>query len=68
MGTQRIYRVDERVGDTTRAAVLVRAPNAAQAVRHVAKRFTCRVASQEDLVLLAGNGVKVQQANEGDDS
>jgi hypothetical protein len=63
---QRIYVVrnllageDAETGPPTHR--LVRAPNAAQAVRHVAAdTLSASVASQDDLVLLVGRGVKVE--------
>jgi hypothetical protein len=58
----RIYRIDD--GDD---AHLVRAHNAAQAVRHVASRFKSRVATQHDLCELLERGTKVQQVANGDD-
>jgi hypothetical protein len=68
MATQsRIYRVDESSEGALVASFLIRAPNVAQAVRFIAQRFTADVASQDDLVELAGKGVKVQDAD-GDQS
>mgnify|MGYP000857511292 FL=1 len=63
---QRIYivrnllvDVDADTGMPTQR--LVRAPNAAQAVRHVAAdTLACDVATQDDLVVLIGRGVKVE--------
>lgn len=65
---QRIYvvrnllvDVDAETGKTTHR--LVRAPNAAQAVRHVAAdTLFCDVATQDDLVVLIGCGVKVESS------
>jgi hypothetical protein len=36
-------------------------------VRFIAQRFTADVASQDDLVELAGKGVKVQDAKHGEE-
>lgn len=41
---------------------LVRAPNAAQALRHVANDYVVTVASQDDVFDLASAGVKVENA------
>lgn len=41
---------------------LVRAPNSAQALRHVADEFVVALASQDDLVTLTAAGVKVEDA------
>jgi len=59
----RIYRVDERSakGELV-ASFLIRAQTPAQAIRHVAKRFACEVATPDDLVQLTLAGVKVQDA------
>lgn len=43
---------------------LVRAPNPAQAIRHVARRITAEVASQDDIVSLVSSGVKPETAGE----
>jgi len=67
---QRIYRVANFIADIdadtgktfTR---LVRAPNAAQALRHVAAHtLQVAVASQDDLVELIEAGVKVESTGE----
>lgn len=66
----RIYRVANFIADVdadTGATFtrLVRAPNAAQALRHVATdTLHCQVASQDDLVELIEAGVKVETAGE----
>lgn len=60
MTETRIYLIED--GEH---ATLVRAPSQAQAVRHVAKRFKCKVASQDDLVAHVGKGVKVETAMNG---
>jgi hypothetical protein len=63
MTTQRIYAVTGVINDsaTTR---LVRAPNAAQALRHVAAdTFDVEVPSQDRLFALASAGVKVEECN-----
>jgi hypothetical protein len=61
--TTRIYTVfgkDEQ-------ARLVRAPNSAQALRHVAAdTLTVEVASQDQLVTLASAGVKVEETTAKD--
>lgn len=44
---------------------LVRAPNASQAIRHVARDIIeASVADQDELVLLVGRGVKVEACGE----
>lgn len=56
----RIYRVTHGTAD-----YLVRASNAAQALRHVtAKLFAAEVATQDDLVRLLQKGVKVEEAGD----
>lgn len=62
--TTRIYVVSPKKADADSPIVrrLVRAPNAAQALRHVADDFQVTVASQDDLVDLASIGVKVENA------
>lgn len=60
----RIYLVNIDGGDTPHANRLVRAANRPQAVSHVAKElFATRVASQDDLVSLLDQGVKVETAS-----
>ena len=55
----RIYLVERTTGNEP--ARLIRAPNQAQAIRHaVADTFRAVVASQDDLVLLVGQGVSVE--------
>jgi hypothetical protein len=78
MADTRIYRVDEIVegSDATKqspatprrivASFLIRAGSAAQAVRHVARRFHCKVATQQDLVDLAKT-TSVQMAGDNGD-
>ena len=58
----RIYLVDDNC--TLR---LVRAPNAAQAIRHCARTFAASVASQDTLVELIAGGTKVEEIEHGDD-
>lgn len=54
----RIYRVTAHGKDR-----LVRAPNKAQAIRHVAEdTITAEVASQDRLVQLVAAGVKVEES------
>lgn len=60
--SERIYAVFN--GNTGR---LVRAKNRAQALSHVAQStFNIRVAGQEDLVTLLGDGVKVESVRDAD--
>lgn len=62
----RIYVISPKVtegDDQPPARRLVRAPNAAQALRHVASEFVVAVASQDDLVDLASMGVKVESSH-----
>jgi hypothetical protein len=66
---QRIYRVaNALVEDAATGGAftrLVRAPNAAQALRHVATdTLSVAVASQDDLVELIEAGVKVESVRE----
>jgi hypothetical protein len=62
----RIYAVRKRlprVGEPATETRLVRAPNAAQALRFVAAdTLTVAVAGQDDLVELVAGGVKVEEA------
>jgi hypothetical protein len=68
MATSRIYLVTERdVKGVIITSFLIRAQNQSRAIRHVAKRFAAKVASQDQLVELAGKGVKVQEANAAED-
>lgn len=66
MSAQRIYLVRSNIADVDADSGallhrLVRAPNAAQALRHVAAdTLSCEVATQDDLVALVGRGVKVE--------
>lgn len=65
MAYVRIYHVRPKLpGDGAR---LVRATNAAQALRHVVTdTLTVELASQEDLVRLLGAGIKVEAVNAED--
>jgi hypothetical protein len=60
--TRRVYRVaSSRTGDEW----LVRAHNAAQAIRHVVRgEFHAAVASQETLIEMLGAGAKVLDTND----
>lgn len=62
--TSRIYVVVPRVIEdgTNVIGRLVRAPNASQALRHVADEFVVALASQDDLVALTAAGVKVEES------
>lgn len=62
MTTDRIYVVSPKAAEGAEkpARRLVRAPNQAQALRHVAKDLQVTVASQDDLVELVAAGVKVE--------
>lgn len=65
MITLRIYKVTENIDLAQADAIyhLVRAPSAAQAIRHiVAPRFTAELATQEELVALVSDGVKVRES------
>lgn len=66
MTTTRIYHVRPKLpGDGAR---LVRATNAAQALRHVVTdTLIVELASQEDLVRLLGAGVEVEAVNSEDE-
>ena len=59
---QRIYLVAPKTAAGGDAKRLVRAPNAAQALRHVAKEFSVTLASQDALVAAVGEGVLVEEA------
>jgi hypothetical protein len=61
----RIYIVTTREVEgqaPANAPRLVRAVNAAQALRHVAQVYQATVASQDDLIDHVGKGVKVEDA------
>lgn len=58
--TSRIYIVRNGASDPR----LVRAPNQAQALRHIVKPYKAEVASQDDLIAALGNGVKVEDAKD----
>jgi hypothetical protein len=62
----RIYTVTESANAAAGSPVvrhLVRASSPAQAIRHITNRqFVAQVSEQDDLVDLAGAGVKVQDA------
>lgn len=64
----RIYVVSEHADPADAVGVvkrMVRASTPAQAIRHVvAPRFTAEVATTDDAVTLASNGVKVEDAAE----
>jgi malonyl CoA-acyl carrier protein transacylase len=67
MALTRIYVVQVKESGAVVKLVLVRAPNAAQAARHVTRQMvSVEVASQEELVNLLGQGVKVEHAGEGE--
>lgn len=55
----RIYRIIDGDGDR-----LIRAATSAQAVRHAASHFKARVASQDDIAELVGQGAKIENAGE----
>jgi len=58
----RIYRVQQAKGKVTEE-VLVRADTVAGAIRHIAqKTMSAEVATQDDLIRLAGSGAKVEDA------
>ncbi|HZO22814.1 MAG TPA: hypothetical protein VFB37_09960 [Steroidobacteraceae bacterium] len=58
MSETRIYLVND--GHQQR---LIRAPNAAQAIRYAAKDFTAEVASQDDLCTLLVKGTRVEESS-----
>jgi hypothetical protein len=65
MADTRIYVVGPRfaiVGEPIPNPRLVRAVNAAQALRHVTRDFSVTLAGQEELVDIVGMGVKVEDA------
>lgn len=65
MTAQRIYIVGS--SDPHQPVRLVKAAVRQQALTHVAQSiFTVRVASQDDLVKALSNGVKVENARDGD--
>lgn len=53
----RIYRIDDGKADR-----LVRATSQAQAVRHVTAGMPVRVATQDDIAQLVGEGIKIETA------
>ena len=55
----RVYRILDGEGDR-----LVRAASAAQAIRHAASHMTARVATQDDMAELVGQGAKIEEAGE----
>lgn len=57
----KIYRIARGDGEPAR---LVRAPNAAQALKHVTKDFHVVLATQDDLVQLVADGVVVEDAKQ----
>lgn len=59
--TNRIYAVSG--GEKLR---LIRAPNAAQAIRHIAKPYKAEMATQEQLVKALGEGVQIEDAKSDD--
>lgn len=64
MATKRIYVVTETNGEKV-TKHLVKATNSSTAIRHVVEpKFTAELATQEDCIALAGEGVKVQEAGE----
>lgn len=65
MTAQRIYLVGS--SDPAHPLRLVKATVRQQALTHVAQSlFTVRVASQDDLVMALSQGVKVENARDGD--
>lgn len=65
MTAQRIYIVGSN--DPAHPVRLVKATVRQQALTHVAQSvFTVRVASQDDLVKALGDGVKVENARDGE--
>lgn len=65
MTTNPIYIITPKIieeGKTPPLPRLVRAPNAPQALRHVASEYHVARASQDDLVAALSKGVKVEDA------
>ena len=58
--TTRIYIVTNGASDPR----LVRAPNQAQALRHIVKPYKAEVASQDALIAALSKGVKVEEAKD----
>jgi hypothetical protein len=58
--TTRIYIITNGASDPR----LVRAPNQAQALRHIVKPYKAEVASQDALIAALGKGVKVEEAKD----
>lgn len=58
--TTRIYIITNGASEER----LVRAPNQAQALRHIVKPYKAEVASQDALITALGKGVKVEDAKE----
>lgn len=63
MSKQRIYVVHNAF-DSTKEWSLVRAGTPAQALRHVVRDTVTEVATQDQLVKLLADGVKVEDASE----
>lgn len=67
MAKQRIYTVQN--AETGALIALVRASSQQRALKHVVgKQFDVNVADQEAIVFGMSNGVKVEDADEGDDT
>lgn len=60
MSNARIYIVSNHREQTPRR--LVKAISQAHAVKHIARHYCAEVATQDDLVQLLGQGVKVEEA------
>jgi hypothetical protein len=58
--TTRIYIVTNGTADPR----LVRAPNQAQALRHIVKPYTAKIPSQDELLAARDKGVKVEDAKQ----
>ena len=57
--TTRIYIVRNGAADPR----LVRAPNQAQALRHIVKPYTAKIPSQDELLAAYDRGIKVEDAS-----
>jgi len=60
--TTRIYIVTNGAADPR----LVRAPNQAQALRHIVKPYKAEVASQDALIAALGKNIKIEDATAED--
>ena len=65
--SSRIYIITPKKAEHSVKPRLVRAANSSQALRHVANDLQVTLASQDELVLHIGAGVKVEATNRADE-